>query len=395
MRARSVYVLTAVTFAAACAANAPASSPAVSAAERREVEIAFYADRAARDPLGAADRSRLAALYLDRARESGSFGDLDRAEHAARESLKLRAAHNAPTYALLASILMAQHRFHDALRAAESADAMESGLVPYRALIGEVALELGQDERARTIFDSLRREPLTDAAALRLARWHEVSGHVDWAVATLTRVAREWERLAEPRPSQLAWLYLRLSELAMKQRRLTAADSALRLGFGHAPNDYRLLGAAARLAARRGRWRESIRWGERAIVITMEPATLGVLSDSYRAIGDMTRSAEYATILRNVALSQPGFPHRSWSLWLLDHDRDVAQVLRRARAELAVRKDVYGCDLYAWALYKAGQYDQAWTAMQQALRLGTQDPLLARHAAIIQSAVQHGGARAA
>jgi tetratricopeptide (TPR) repeat protein len=283
---------------------------------------------------------------------------------------------------------MGQHRFPEALRAAERADAMEPGVESYRALIGEVALELGHDERARAIFDSLRHEPLTDAASLRLARWYEVSGHIDWAEATLTRVAGEWERLAEPSRSQLAWLYLRLSDLAIKQRRLTHADSALRLGFAHAPNDYHLLGAAARLAALRGRWRESITWGERAIAVTMEPATLGVLSDAYGAVGDTARSAEYATIMRNVALNQPGFPHRAWSLWLLDHDRDVDQVTRRARAELLVRRDVYGFDLYAWALHKAGRNRAAWNAMQHALRLGTQDPLLARHAAAIQAALR-------
>src|SRR5437867_4155485 len=107
------------------AERSAADSPAVSPTDRREIEIAFYADRAARDTLGAADRSRLAALYLDRARETGSFTDLERAERVARESLKLRTAHNAATYALLASILMGQHRFPEALQAAERADAIE------------------------------------------------------------------------------------------------------------------------------------------------------------------------------------------------------------------------------------------------------------------------------
>jgi tetratricopeptide (TPR) repeat protein len=335
----------------------------------------------------------LAALSLDRARETGSFADLERAEGAARESLGLRTAHNAATFALLASILMAQHRFAEALRAAERADAMEPGVVSHRALIGEISLELGDYGRARALFDSLRHEPLTDVASLRLARWYELSGRSDWAARQLVRVAAEWERHPDAPHLQLAWLHLRLSELAMKDGRLAGADSALRAGFVHAPNDYRLLGAASRLAARRGRWRESIVWGERAIAVSLEPTTLGVLSDAYAAIGDSLRSAEYATILRTVALSQPGFPHRAWSLWMLDHDRSVPQVLRRAREELETRKDIYGYDLYAWALHKAGRDREAWNAMQQALRLGTKDPLLARHAAAIHGTLGDSGAQ--
>lgn len=144
-------------------------SAVVSPGEQREIEIAFYADRAARDPLSAADRSRLAALHLDRARETGSFADLERAEGFARESLRLRNAHNAGTFSLLASILMAQHRFADALQAAERADMMDPGVVSYRALIGEVALELGDYERARCSIRCGASKCLTSCRFVSLA----------------------------------------------------------------------------------------------------------------------------------------------------------------------------------------------------------------------------------
>lgn len=368
---------------------AAAVSP-ITAAELREVEIAFYADRAARDPMSAADRSRLAALYLDRARDGGSFADLRRAEAMARESLALREAHNASTYALLASALMAQHRFSQALRAAERADAMEPGVASHRALVGEIALELGEYDRARAVFDSLRREPLSDVASLRLARWFEISGRPEWAEELVRGVLAEWQRVPNVAPAHLAWIQLRLAELAMKDGRLSDADSALSAGLRRAPRDYRLLGAAARLAAQRGRWRESIDYGERAIAVAMEPTTLGVLSDAYAARGDSLRAAQYAAVMRTVALSDSGFPHRAWSLWMLDHGLEVDEVLRRARAELRVRKDVYGYDLYAWALHKSGRHREARRAMQQALSMGTRDPLLARHAAAIRGGSAKG-----
>jgi len=85
------------------------------------------------------------------------------------------------------------------------------------------------------------------------------------------------------------------------------------------------------------------------------------------------------------ALKQPGAIHRAWGLFLLDHGtkEDRADVLRRARKELRDRKDVYGHDLMAWALYRNGQRDKAREEMWLALSQHTQDVMLAEHASVI------------
>src|SRR5207247_892337 len=58
-------------------------------------------------------------------------------------------------------------------------------------------------------------------------------------------------------------------------------------------------------------------------------------------------------------------------------------VLAHIRREVGTRHDVYGYDLPAWALHKEGRHAAARAAMTQALALGTDDPLLLRHAAAI------------
>jgi len=60
-------------------------------------------------------------------------------------------------------------------------------------------------------------------------------------------------------------------------------------------------------------------------------------------------------------------------------------VLKRARRELKDRKDVYGHDRMAWALYRDGQIEKAREEMSLALAHNTQDVMLAQHARAITS----------
>jgi Flp pilus assembly protein TadD len=87
-----------------------------------------------------------------------------------------------------------------------------------------------------------------------------------------------------------------------------------------------------------------------------------------------------------AVMAQPGPYHRAWSLYLLDHDREVAHVLQKVRQELVTRRDVYGYDLLAWALHKSGRDAEALVPMRRALSLGTRDAMLHYHAGVIELA---------
>ena len=88
-----------------------------------------------------------------------------------------------------------------------------------------------------------------------------------------------------------------------------------------------------------------------------------------------------------AVLRQPGPYHRAWSLYLLDHDRDVPRVLEKVEQELRSRQDVYGWDLLAWALHKSRRDAEAVAPMRRALAMGTRDAMLHYHAGTIALAV--------
>lgn len=353
----------------------------------RDLDIEFYRGRIARDPRSAGDYTRLAGLYLQRARETADNEDLVRAEDTARRSLALRVGRNSAALGVLASSLLAQHRFGEAMDVAQRLLATDSTSIAARGTLADAQLELGAYRQAARTLGSLaiyRGEP---SVAPRLARWEELQGRPEQA-RRLLRQARDLAARQHGMPKeQLAWFYLRLGDLALRYGRLSEAERELRAGLDIAPTDYRLLGTLARLEANRHHWKGAIEAGERAIAVALDPATLGILSDAYEASGDSARAAEYARAMGVAISRQPGPYHRAWSLFLLDHRRDVDLVLEQARRELKSRKDIYGYDLLAWALHQSGRDLEAREAMQHALRLGTRDPSLLFHAGVIECAL--------
>jgi tetratricopeptide (TPR) repeat protein len=358
----------------------PAAPPALSEGDIRDRDIAFYGRRAARDPEGAADRAQLAGLYLQRARERGGVADYRRAEAWARRSLARRDSRNGKAQLVLASSLLARHRFDDALAAAESLVAMDSTPLGYRALLGEIQMELGDYAAARRTYAGLASARRHLAVAPRLARWAELTGRPAEARHILEAALADARDRTDLPAEQVAWFHLRVADLHLRHGRLDEAGLFLRDGLALAPDDARLLAARARLEAGRGRWRRAARWGERALAVAPDIATLSLVGDAWAAAGDSTRALEFWGRAEAAGPANPEPFNRQWTLFLLDHARRLEQTRDLLRSEVAERDDVYGWDQLAWALHLTGDRVGADTAIARALRLGTRDAMLFYHA---------------
>lgn len=363
--------------------------------EIRTKDIAFYTARAAGDPEGAWDRAQLAELYLQRARETSDYQDYLSAERLAREALALRTEHNEQGFVMLAASLMAQHRFVEARDAASQLVHLHPEIESYQALLGETCLEIGDYAGARAAFTTIdvhRRSDL--GVAPRIARWAEVLGDTAQARVLLRGARALATGDAEIPREQRAWFHLRVGDLELRQGRIDRAEREFRDGLTVLPGDHRLLAAMARIASARHAWREAIDYGDSAVAVTLDPATLGIVADAYSALGDTAKAAEYVRTMEVAVGQQPGAYHRAWSLFLLDHGRQGPQVLAAAERELTTRRDIYGYDVLAWALYKQGRPVDARRAMAAALAQGTQDAMLFYHAGLIERAAGNAaGAR--
>jgi len=342
------------------AASAPLDERVV-----RKRDIAFYAARAARDPQGAADLAQLAGLQLQRARETGDPSDFRLAERAARRSIARRVGRNGKAYLTLASSLLAQHRFVEARVVAETLVARWPEPEGYRALLGEIQLELGDYEAAGATFARLAGARKQLAVAPRLARWAELSGRVEEARRLLEDARAEaFGRRDLPR-EQVAWFQLRMGDFELRHGRLSEAKHALQTGLAIVPGDPRLLAGLARLEAARGRWRAVIRYGVRA-GDGADIATLALVGDAHAALGDTATAEAWYGRAEGLAAERPEPFNRQWSQFRLDHRRHVAEMRTLLEAEVRIRPDVYGWHLVAWARYLDGDASGAADAITRA-----------------------------
>jgi tetratricopeptide (TPR) repeat protein len=358
---------------------------------QRDTQIRVWTTALRQDPASAIALSQLAGLFLQRARETGDDRNYNQAEQYARRSLKLRVNRNGSAFVTLAAALLAQHRFHEAGEVAKDLVGFDPEVPQYRAQLGEIQMELGDYDAAQQSFDSLYDVRTHLSIAPRLARWVEINGNTTFARKLLSAALAEAKTRRNLPREQLAWFHFRLGDIDMRNGRLRGAREVLEKGLEIEPGDYRLLDAMSYLEAIEGNPKKAIEYGERGIATKVDPATLGTIGDAYLALGDSARAEEYFRTMEIAVKGQPGAYHRAWSLFLLDLNRRIPEVLANVQKEIETRKDIYGYDLLAWALHKSGRNAEARLAMNEARRLGTRDAMLFYHAGIIERSLGNAG----
>lgn len=350
----------------------------------RNRDIELYQRRIAEDPQSATDWTQLAGLYLQRAREAGDYEDFRNAEKAARTAWSLRESRNGKALHMLASALLAQHKFVEARAAAEQLVTLDPNIVSWRALRAEIQLELGDYDAAAASFARLEfaKEDLT--VAPRLARWYELTGRTAQARLLLRQAREEATRSDLPR-EQKAWFYLRVADHALRNGRVREAVREAERGLQINTGDVRLLGLLARVAHERAEWRSVVNLVG-PIIDRVDMTTLSLLGDAYAQLGGHTLAENIYARIEQMAAENPEPFNRQWTQFRLDHGRELEATVALLEREAVERPDVLGYDMLAYGYYLVGRYEDARGAMQKALRLGMHDARIEEHARMILNA---------
>ena len=116
------------------------------------------------------------------------------------------------------------------------------------------------------------------------------------------------------------------------------------------------------------------------------------LGDVYAASGDPAGAERnYALVeaIQALYVANGADVDLELALFAADHPErgtDAAETLALAEEAYARRPGVHAADILAWARYRVGDLEGAWSASEEARRLGTQDALMFFHAGVIADA---------
>jgi tetratricopeptide (TPR) repeat protein len=329
------------------------------------------------------DLINLADAYLDRSRVSGGLDDLTRAAAALD-----RAARTAP-YPTQVSVRRAQvafslHDFTGALGRADRVLRDEPTNLAALDVAADSRLELGDVTGAGQRYRQLAQLAPSPAAWSRLGRLAFLTGDPDAGIPLVSRAAEVSRQ--EGAPDAEAFYEFQLGDMQRATGDLAAAGAAYERALVALPDYVPAMAGLAAVRNAQGHRDEAIGLLETATARLPQPELVAALGDLYALAGRAADArAQYRLVdgIAQLSAATGSVYDRQLDIFDADHDRDLAAAVRRAGAELAVRGDVYGHDALAWALFKADNLAEASREADAALALGTPDPRLAYHAALV------------
>ena len=368
---------------AAAASGSPSSPPpAPRSATGDEIDRLQAATEA--NPSDASAQRDLGFALLQRVRETADPGLYAPAE-AAFERARSLAPDDPLVLVGVGSLQLGKHDFADALVTARTAIDLAPRSAVARAIEVDALVELGRydeaDEAAAAML-ALGSDLTTLARASYLPELH---AELDVAV-TAMRAATKSEGVAH---ENLAFTNVQLGNLLVysgdPEGGAEAFDRALELVPGHGP----ALAGQGRLAVAAGRLDEAIaRFQEAADVVPL-PEYVIALADAQAAAGradDAAQSIELARAEIQLFEATGVMVDLDLALFEADHG-DAERALAFAEAAYWATPNIRAADARAWALHRLGRDREARTWSDEALRLGSRDPLLRFHAGAIAAAL--------
>ncbi|MDQ2746393.1 MAG: tetratricopeptide repeat protein [Acidobacteriota bacterium] len=325
----------------------------------------------------------LAARYIRLARETGDFSINTTAENAVNHALEVE-PDNPDAKRMKGSLLLTFHRFAEALEYGTKLHQENSQDSIVYGILTDANVELGNyKEAAEAAQKMVDTRPNTQSYA-RVAAVRSLYGDADGAIEAMSLAAR----VADPDDREArAWCLAHLGDEYFKIGKFAEAEKQYDAALEVFPNYYFGLAGKGRARAAFGDLENSVKFYTEAQ--TRVPATLTDISlgDVYAKLGNPEKAKEQYDLAIFIEQKLGNVDQRTLALMWADHDEKLDEALAIAEKEHAARKDVFTADIYAWCLYKKGNFEEAKKISQEALRLKTKNALFFYHAGMIEKAL--------
>jgi tetratricopeptide (TPR) repeat protein len=374
---------------AATAEARPAASPALPAPARvdspTQARIEFLVRRVKADPIDADAQLELGIALLQRIREIGDPSLYDPAERALQAARRLLPDDPQPLVGL-GGLQLGRHEFTAALATARSALALDSGSVSAGSIEFDALIELGRYDEAFKAIDGLAARSPNLTTLSRLSYGRELRGDLEGALAAMREAARSPSLATE----NTAFALSIVGHLERLHGDPEAARSAFERALDLVPNHAPSLAGLGRLGVGDGDLDTAATYFERASAVVPLPEYVIALGETHQAAGDLDAARRQYDLARaEITLLKASGVTVDLDLALFEADHgNPGEALRLAEAAYNAAPTVRAADALAWCLLRNGRTTEALVRSQEALRLGSRDPLLLYHAGTIEA--DHG-----
>jgi len=325
-----------------------------------------------------------ARTSLKQARATDSAASLADAADAVRQALQL-APKDFEARKLEVKVLLAQHRFREALDRARPLNHGTPDDVEAWGLVSDAALGLGDYTEAERSAQWMLNLRSTNVGGLeRGARLRELFGDNDGA--------RDfWEsamRLTLADEEQRAWLATQLASLIRRTGHATQAETLLRQILEAVPAYQPAVAELAGVRMQQRQYADAVEMLRDRYRKVPRPDVQFELAHALQMAGHQDEADEAYQGFERAAravIDAPCNYNRQLVLYYTDRAPNPAEALRIAKIEIARRQDVDTLDAYAWALSASGDPSEAQKQLDKALAVGLRDASFFYHAGVIAS----------
>lgn len=290
----------------------------------------------------------------------------------------------------LAALAAARHRFDESLELAQRARRLAPENAAVYGLIGDANLELGRYPQAIEAFDRMMSLKPTPSGYARVSYARQLLGDRAGAIEAMRMSAD-----AAGFPDSAAWALTHLGNLHAASGRLQRAERLYRAALARVREYAPALVGLADVAHRRGERVRAARLLRRSLARVSDPGASATLGDVLAEQGHRREAERWYARALALELEFARYGGRNQietALFDLNHDRNLAGALERARVGLRFRPGVEGLHTYAWALYKNGRCAEAVPYSNRALELAPTDTGALFHRSLIESCLGNSAA---
>lgn len=348
-------------------------------------------DNIAKNPKDYKSMIALTEDYIQEARVTGDYAYYDKSSLQLLEKVLKNDPKNFDALTLKALILLSQHHFSDALEVGKQAKVIN----PYNAFIygilDDAYLELGRYDSAIMMADKMTSVRPDLRSYARISYLREIFGDIPGAKSAIKLAVSA----GYPGLEQTEWARMILGHLYEIDGQVDSAQLVYEKALLERPGYPFAIAGLGRVEKEKGNYAEAIKYFEKAKDLIVEYSFKDELTDLYRLNNEQAKGDQSAQEVIDELGGNLGDESQSIHghyadkelayAYLKTNPPDLDKALKHALVEYDRRPDnIDVCEAVAWVRYKRGEFAQADTLINKALRTHSRNPILLCRAGLIK-----------